>query len=57
MTSELVLHTDVMFVNSVAFLISVTTPLGLTTLNALGHSRGARAVKSIEAALISQLDV
>lgn len=53
--SDLVFHTDIMFVNSVAFLLSVTTPLGLTTVSELGLGKGSRSLKSVRTALFSQL--
>jgi hypothetical protein len=51
-SSDLVLNTDIMFVNSNAFLISVSTPLGLTIVNELGYSKGARSLKTIAPALL-----
>ena len=55
-SSDLVLNTDIMFVNSNAFLISVSTPLGLTMVNELGYSKGSRSIKTIAPALMQQLD-
>ena len=50
-SSNLVLNTDIMFVNSNAFLISVSTPLGLTMVNELGYSKGSQSLKTIAPAL------
>jgi hypothetical protein len=55
-TSDLILNTDIMFVNSNAFLVSVSTPLGLTIVNELGYTKGARSLKSVAPALMEQLD-
>ena len=45
-----------MFVISNAFLISVSTPLGLTIVNDLGYTKGERSLTSVAPALIEQLD-
>jgi len=54
-TSDLVMNVDVIFVGTLAYLISVTTPLGLTMVNALGTTKGARSVTSVKKALFNQL--
>jgi hypothetical protein len=51
------MHTDIMFVGGIVFLISVTTPLGLTVCSELGRTKGARAIPSVSAALFKQLDL
>jgi hypothetical protein len=56
-SSSLVLHVDIMFVGGFGFLVSVSTPLGLTAVNELGRSKGARSSLSIFKALTSQLDL
>ena len=55
--SNLILHLDVMFVGGFSFLISVSTPIGLTAVNELGRSKGARASAPILKAIFSQLDL
>jgi hypothetical protein len=54
-SSNLILNVDIMFVNSLAFLISVSTPLGLTIVNELGRNKGARSLASVSLALLEQL--
>jgi hypothetical protein len=54
-TSDLVMNADIMFVDTLAFLISVTTPLGLTMVNALGRTRGSRSAPSVKKALFNQI--
>jgi hypothetical protein len=49
------LNVDIMFVNSRAFLISVTNPLGFTMVTDLGTNSGARSKSSIRKALAEQL--
>ena len=46
---------DIMFVDSDAFLISVTQPLGLTMINELGRTRGSRNIQSVRSALQRQI--
>jgi hypothetical protein len=55
-TSDVVLNIDIMFVNSIAFLISVSTPLGLTMVNELGRTKGSRSLQKVAPALLQQLD-
>ena len=56
-SSSLVLHVDIMFVGGFGFLVSVSTPLGMTAVNELGRSKGARSSLSIYKALTSQIDL
>ena len=46
-----------MFVGGFGFLISVSTPIGLTAVNELGRSKGARASAPILKAIFYQLDL
>ena len=55
-SSDLTLNVDLMFVNTNAFLISVSTPLGLTMVNELGHTKGSRSLKAIAPAMMQQID-
>jgi hypothetical protein len=55
-SSDLTLHVDMMFVNTNAYLISVSTPLGLTIVNELGHTKGSRSLKSVAPALMEQIN-
>lgn len=54
-SSNVVLHTDIMFVDGDAFLLTVGTPLGLTMVNELGRTKGARALGNIREKLMSQV--
>ena len=44
-SNDLVVNTDMIFGNSNAFLISVSTSLGLIMVNELGYSMGSRSHK------------
>jgi len=54
--SSLVLHVDIMFIDGLAFLISVSTPLHLTMVTYLGLGKGSRALGPVSTALFEQLD-
>ena len=56
-TSSLVLHVDIMFVDRMVFLLSVATPLCLTMVTFLGQGKGSRALASVRKALLSHLDL
>jgi hypothetical protein len=56
-SSQLVLHVDIMFISGTAYLISVSTPLGLTMVNILGHTPGSRSLQSVRRSLFEQLDM
>lgn len=53
--SDQTLHVDIMFLGGIAFLISVSTPLGLTAVTELGRTKGSRSLASVKAALLDQL--
>ena len=53
--TELTLHVDLMYIESIPFFVSVSVPLGLTLLTHLGFAIGSRAKKPILAALDSQI--
>jgi len=53
--AELVLHVDIMFVQGLAFLICVATPLGLLTCIYLADGRGESSVRMAITALLSAL--
>ena len=55
MDAEQTLHIDIMFVEGVAYLVSVSTPLGLTLVNHLGHLKGSRATGPVRDALSKQV--
>lgn len=52
--SEVSFNTDLMYVNSQAFLLTVVDPIGLAMLNHLGSGRGARETTVVRKALLSQ---
>lgn len=54
-SSEVVLNADCMFVEGNTFLITVSEPPGLTMVNDLGRTRGARATPSIRKAMFDQI--
>jgi hypothetical protein len=56
-TSNLVLHIDIMFVGGSAYLISVSTPLALTVVNELGRAKGSRSMPNILRCLFGQIDL
>jgi hypothetical protein len=45
-----------MFVNGIAYFMSVATPLGLTMVNELGRTMGSRSVKSLRSAIQKQIN-
>jgi len=53
--AEQTLHIDIMFVEGVAYLVSVSTPLGLTLVNHLGNLKGSRATGPVRDALGKQV--
>jgi hypothetical protein len=53
--AEQVLHTDIMFVNQHAFLVSVSEPLQMLTATHLGKDMGGRAKAIVRQALAKQI--
>jgi len=51
------LHIDIMFVEGAAYLVSVSTPLGLTLANHLGQMRGSRATQPVMDAIRRQVSL
>jgi hypothetical protein len=52
---RLELSVDIMFVNEIAFLLSVSTPLGLILVHALGRGAGKRTAQAIRTPLLNQI--
>jgi hypothetical protein len=50
------LHVDLMYVEGVAFLISVAEPAGLTGCTHLGYGKGARAEANVKAAVMKHIN-
>ena len=51
------MHTDIMFVNTHAFLITVAEPLGLTLCTDLGRKASGRSLSVVRAALTSKIAI
>lgn len=51
------LHVDIMFINKEAYLLSVSTPLGLLSANHLGAAAGAKSARMVKIALLHQMSV
>jgi hypothetical protein len=49
------LHIDLMYIDKQAYLLSVSTPMGLLSVNHLGAAAGAKAAKSLKVALLDQM--
>jgi hypothetical protein len=56
-TEPLALHTDVMFINACAYLLTVCEPIGLTLCNELGFTQGSRSISPIREAVTKQMSI
>ena len=56
LASDQVLHVDIMYVCGTAYLLSVSTPLGLTLVTELGHTKGSRSLSRVRDALFAHID-